>query len=104
MPASLCGSYEPLGAFDEKAEAWDDYTNTPMGRLRRDLTMRYLSQHIDPLADCLEVLDIGGGTGSYALPLAQLGHRVCLLDFSPRMLAIARHKVSQGAFTAKETH
>jgi ubiquinone/menaquinone biosynthesis C-methylase UbiE len=43
----------------------------------------------------LKVLDAGGGTGSYALPLAQQGYYVCLLDFSAQMLAIARQKVEQ---------
>ncbi|MBA3745232.1 MAG: SAM-dependent methyltransferase, partial [Sporichthya sp.] len=28
----------------------------------------------------LDVLDIGGGTGGFAVPLAQAGHRVTVLD------------------------
>jgi S-adenosylmethionine-dependent methyltransferase len=66
-----------------------------MGRLRRDLTVRYLLRHTKASPACLEVLDVGGGTGSYALPLAQLGHRVRLLDFSPQMLDIARARATQ---------
>ena len=38
---------------------------------------------------------MGGGTGCYALPLAQLGHQICLLDFSAQMLDIARQKAKQ---------
>jgi S-adenosylmethionine-dependent methyltransferase len=82
-------------AFDAKAEAWDDYTATPLGRLRQELTLHHLAQHLESPPRRLRVLDAGAGTGSYALPLAQWGHWVCLLDFSAQMLAIARHKVEQ---------
>jgi S-adenosylmethionine-dependent methyltransferase len=34
-----------------------------------------------------EVLDIGGGTGGFAVPLAELGHRVTVVDPSPDALA-----------------
>ena len=57
--------------------------------------MRHLAQHLRSLPRGLKVLDAGGGTGSYALPLAEQGHQVCLLDFSAQMLAIARQKVEQ---------
>jgi S-adenosylmethionine-dependent methyltransferase len=67
----------------------------PLGRLRQELTLRYLGQHLGSLARSLKVLDAGGGTGSYALPLAQQGHQVCLLDFSAQMLAIAQRKAEQ---------
>ena len=35
----------------------------------------------------LHVLDLGGGTGGLAVPLAQLGHRVTVIDPSPDALA-----------------
>jgi S-adenosylmethionine-dependent methyltransferase len=81
--------------FDAKAEAWDDYTATPLGRLRQELTLRYLAQYLGSPSRRLKVLDAGGGTGSYALPLVRQGHQVCLLDFSSRMLAIARRKIER---------
>ncbi len=84
-----------LAAFDRKAEAWEDYTATPLGWLRQELTLRHLSPPLGSLPRSWKVLDAGGGTGSYALPLARQGHQVCLLDFSARMLAIARQKVEQ---------
>ena len=91
-PASPRTHHRALDAFDAQAAAWEDYTATPLGRLREELTMRCLARHVDPLPSGLDVLDVGGGTGSYALALARAGHRVCLLDFSPSMLAIARRK------------
>ena len=95
LSASLHTLCEPLTAFDAKAQAWEHYTNTPLGRLRQELTLRHLLQHLVALPTGLSILDAGGGTGSYALPLARLGHRVCLLDFSAQMLDTARAKIEQ---------
>lgn len=36
--------------------------------------------------DALEVLDTGGGTGNFAVPVARLGHRVTVVDPSPNAL------------------
>jgi len=94
-PAPPHTQHQPLAAFDAKAEAWEDYTATPLGRLRQELTLRHLAQHLELPPRRLKILDAGGGTGSYAIPLAQQNHRVCLLDFSAQMLAIARRKVEQ---------
>ncbi len=40
------------------------------------------------------VLDLGGGTGRVAWPLADAGHQVSMLDLSEAMLAAARAKAS----------
>lgn len=50
--------------------------------------------YVDRLLDHLSfnnVLDVGAGTGRYALELARKGARVTALDQSPEMLAIAQH-------------
>ena len=102
VPESPDTAHDSLSAFDGKAQAWEDYTHTPLGRLRRELTQQHLAQHLDATPSQLKVLDVGGGTGSYALPLAQLGHRVCLLDSSAQMLVTARQKAAQhGPSTAE---
>jgi 2-polyprenyl-3-methyl-5-hydroxy-6-metoxy-1,4-benzoquinol methylase len=90
------GSVHPsLASFDANAGGWEDYTTTPRGRLRQELTQAHLAQHLDLSRGAMRIMDAGGGTGSYALPLAQLGHTVCLLDFSSRMLDMARQKAAQ---------
>ena len=81
-----------LSAFDARADAWEEYTATPLGRLRQDLTLRHLARHLGSPPSCLTILDAGGGTGGYGIPLAAQGHRVCILDFSAPMLAIARDR------------
>lgn len=55
--------------------------------------MHYLSQNLGGSGHGLRALDAGGGTGSYAVGLAERGFHVCLLDFSPEMLALARERI-----------
>jgi ubiquinone/menaquinone biosynthesis C-methylase UbiE len=43
----------------------------------------------------LEVLDIGCGTGSLSILLAELGHRVIGVDLSPAMIDLARAKAQK---------
>jgi 2-polyprenyl-3-methyl-5-hydroxy-6-metoxy-1,4-benzoquinol methylase len=47
--------------------------------------------------DALDVLDIGGGTGGFAVRVAELGHRVSVVDPSPDALAaLGRRAREQG--------
>src|SRR5437762_9704768 len=47
--------------------------------------------------DVLTVLDVGGGTGGFAVPLAEAGHRVTVVDASPDALAaLTRRAVEAG--------
>ncbi len=51
--------------------------------------------------DALEVLDVGGGTGGFAVPLAQAGHRVTVLDPSPDALAALGRRVAEAGVAAQ---
>ena len=44
------------------------------------------------LAGVRAVLEVGAGTGAFAIPLAQRGFAVTHVDFSPAMLALARQR------------
>jgi SAM-dependent methyltransferase len=47
--------------------------------------------------EALEVLDTGGGSGSFAVPVARLGHRVTVVDPSPDALfALERRAAEEG--------
>ncbi|MET9169642.1 methyltransferase [Streptomyces misionensis] len=47
--------------------------------------------------DALDVLDTGGGSGNFAVPLASLGHRVTVVDPSPNALfALERRAAEAG--------
>ncbi|MFF5172069.1 class I SAM-dependent methyltransferase [Micromonospora sp. NPDC000089] len=43
----------------------------------------------------LTVLDVGGGTGGFAVPLAQAGHRVTVVDASPDALAALTRRAAE---------
>ncbi len=43
----------------------------------------------------LDVVDVGGGTGGFAVPLARLGHRVTVVDPSPDALAALRRRAGE---------
>ncbi len=47
------------------------------------------------------MLDIGGGTGGFAVPLAQAGHRVTVLDHSPDALAGLGRRVAEAGVAAQ---
>ena len=47
----------------------------------------------------LDVLDIGGGTGGFAVPLAELGHRVTVVDPSPDALAALERRAAEAGVT-----
>lgn len=46
-------------------------------------------------AGTLDVLDVGGGTGGLAVPLAALGHRVVVVDPSPDALAALERRADE---------
>jgi S-adenosylmethionine-dependent methyltransferase len=68
-------------------------TERPRPRpLRTAVVWEILREVLDESAkasgrDVLDVLDAGGGTGGLAVPLAELGHRVTVVDSSPDALA-----------------
>lgn len=51
----------------------------------------------------LAVLDVGGGTGHFAVPLAEAGHRVTVLDPSPDALAGLARRVAEAGVDARVT-
>jgi len=47
--------------------------------------------------DRLDVLDAGGGTGGFAVPLAELGHAVTVVDASPDSLAALDRRAAEAS-------
>jgi S-adenosylmethionine-dependent methyltransferase len=79
----------------EAADKYAAYLRTLEGRLRADLAWKNLLDFLPANAPGLRALDVGGGTGTLAIHMAELGFEVTLLDISERMLALAR-KESDG--------
>jgi S-adenosylmethionine-dependent methyltransferase len=76
--------------FQDGANQYAAYLETPEGRLRSDLAFANLQDFLPLQAKpSLSALDVGSGTGAAAIRLARLGIHVTLLDSSPAMLDIA---------------
>lgn len=76
----------------------------PRHSVRDDPAWRLLRQALDEQVrvtgrPSLDVLDAGGGTGSFAVPIAALGHRVTLIDPSPDSLAALERRAAEEAVT-----
>ena len=72
---------------------WDDYLQLPEFRDEVADTARLLADRLEGTSR--RVLDVGCGTGNYALALANLGCEVVGIDFAGGMLARARAKAQQ---------
>jgi ubiquinone/menaquinone biosynthesis C-methylase UbiE len=73
----------------------------PSGLLELERTLDILARVLPPGAD---VLDIGGGTGRYAVRLTHAGHRVRLLDAMPEHVATAlAHAAEDGVALVEAT-
>ncbi len=70
------------------------------GSVRTAVVWHVLRAALDELTaatgrDVLEVLDVGGGTGRFAVPMAELGHAVTVLEPSPDALASLDRRVRE---------
>ena len=80
---------DPKGQFAAGAEAWAEYNQHPLGRIRREVSWHNLAAHLPDIVaperpPC--VLDVGGGSGDLAIRLVRHGYRVWLLDYAAPML------------------
>lgn len=82
--------------WDEKADLFNEYqknSDSPISKMIVD----YL-ESMGLLKDT-EILDIGGGSGRYALPFAKRAKRVTMTDISSKMLAHARNNAVEESLT-----
>lgn len=68
--------------------------------MRTAVVWRVLRDAICEL-DAADVLDAGGGTGGFAVPLAQLGHHVTVVDPSPDSLAALERRAAEADVTGR---
>ncbi len=82
----MTDSWAPL------ADKFFQYYGTVQGRVRTHLIDRHLRSHLtSPPAD---VVDVGGGAGHQALPLARDGYRVTIVEPSAAMLQRASELIA----------
>jgi SAM-dependent methyltransferase len=79
--------------WEEYARVYDERTAMPGSYEKTLAALTALVQPTDTL------LDIGAGTGRFALPLARRVRWVTALDYSPAMLAILRQRVLDTGIT-----
>ncbi|MGW5848527.1 class I SAM-dependent methyltransferase [Streptomyces sp. NPDC055254] len=75
-------------------------TSRPRASLRTAVVWEVLEEALDRRVkatgrDVLDVLDTGGGTGKFAVPVARLGHRVTVVDPSPNALFGLERRVAE---------
>jgi S-adenosylmethionine-dependent methyltransferase len=94
--------------FDHRLAEWQAWAEAPWGRLRFAVVAEILRGQCAELSrgdgGPLRVLDVGGGDGRDALPLALAGHDVTVLDPAPTWLAEAERRAEEagGALTCVE--
>jgi 2-polyprenyl-3-methyl-5-hydroxy-6-metoxy-1,4-benzoquinol methylase len=82
--------------FAGKAQYFADHYSEVRGRVRLELVMERLLAHLP--APPARILDAGGGTGAFAIPLAALGHDVTMLEPEDEWLTLAKqHAAEEGA-------
>lgn len=79
--------------FDQHVRAWQEWAESPWGRIRFAVVRHTLTRTLDGSGP-LRILDVGGGDGRDAVPLASLGHEVTVLDTSAALLALARERAA----------
>lgn len=74
----------------------------PRSTVRTAVVWEVLREALDGLGGApIRVLDAGGGTGGFAVPLAELGHDVVVVDPSPDSLAALERRAAETGTTAQ---
>ncbi|MGZ4109699.1 MAG: methyltransferase domain-containing protein [Actinomycetota bacterium] len=74
--------------FASRSQWFDEHYSTARGRVRLTLVLERIRRRLPSTS--ARILDAGGGTGAFAIPLAIDGHQVTILDGSPEWLDRAR--------------
>lgn len=86
--------------YDKRAETYDDQFEKNFFRIYDAVTWKYLEPYLPTSKDAV-VLDAGGGTGRWSIPIARKGLNVTLVDISEGMLSVARRKVKESDLEEK---
>jgi ubiquinone/menaquinone biosynthesis C-methylase UbiE len=77
---------------DDTGRRWDGRRST----LVWDVLRAVLDARVAETGrQALDIVDAGGGTGGFAVPFAELGHNVTVVDLSPDALAAAQRRAAE---------
>ncbi len=79
-------------SFDKLAPAYDKETDTLAHQVNEYVSKQNIFEVLSK-ERVSRILDAGGGTGKWAIPLVEMGYHVTLIDISPISLDVARQKV-----------
>lgn len=79
---------EYYNAFEEK----DRLNRDNSGKLEFEMSMRILKKYLPQNAI---ILDLGGASGTYTVPLAQMGYTMFLADLSPKLIEEAKEIIKE---------
>ncbi len=82
---------ESLEAWEANAEFWDDYMGDESNFFHRDMVRPHTEELLGDVAEKL-ILDIACGNGNFSERLAERGARVVAIDYSPKMVELARRR------------
>jgi len=88
--------------YDEKAETYDEEFEHSFFKVYDVITWKYLEPYLPKNTDAV-VLDAGGGTGRWSIPMAKKGLDVVLVDISEGMLDVASRKIKGAGLEDKIT-
>jgi S-adenosylmethionine-dependent methyltransferase len=89
------GALDGTGAAGAPGRPWSRYDDARTA-IVRDIVQTVISSLAAQAGRArLDILDAGGGTGGFAVPLASLGHNVTVIDPSPDSLAAAERRAAE---------
>ncbi len=86
-----------MAAFDDFAEKYDTWFETPLGKYVADTEKRLILVLAEPRAG-EKMLDVGIGTGFFALEFLKRGAEITGIDVSLNMLEVSRRKGFENVF------
>jgi SAM-dependent methyltransferase len=94
MGTAGASSSQP-GAAGAPGRPWSRYDDARTAVIRDALRTEVSALVAQTGRPSLDILDAGGGTGGFAVPLASLGHNVTVIDPSPDSLAAAGRRAAE---------
>jgi 2-polyprenyl-3-methyl-5-hydroxy-6-metoxy-1,4-benzoquinol methylase len=74
-------------------------THLRSGTARTAVIWTVIRAELERVGRPVRVVDVGGGTGGFAVPLAEAGHRVTVVDPSPDALAAATRRAADAGLS-----